>query len=365
VKVRRVKILLRFVKRSEVNSKTSTKIRIMAILLALLASGIFILLLSLNPLSVYGSMIKGSFGDPYKFKQTIIKAIPLVLTSLGVSIAFKMQFWNIGGEGQMIMGAFCASAVAFKFPSMPKLILLLLMIIGGVVGGGAWSLIPAFFKAKWKTNETIVTLMMNYIALKWVTYLQYGPWKDPKGMGFPKIANFKENAVLPKLFGIHIGWVIALAMVVLVYIFINKTKKGYEISVLGESENTARYAGININKTIVISLFISGGLCGLAGMIQASAVSNTLSTEIAGGVGFTAIIVSWLSFLSAPAILLVSILFAALLQGGAFIQIVYGIPNAAALILQAMILFFVLGSEFFVRYKLVVKKELATEGGQK
>jgi len=356
--------LFRFVKRSEVNGKTSTKIRVIAILLALIASGIFILLLKENPISVYGSMIKGSFGDPYKVKQTMIKAIPLVITSLGISIAFKMQFWNIGGEGQIIMGAFCASGIALKFPSMPKPLLLILMVIGGIIGGGLWSLIPAFFKAKWKTNETIVTLMMNYIALKWVTYLQYGPWKDPKAMGFPKIANFSDNAVLPKLFGIHIGWVIALAMVVIVYIFMNKTKKGYEVSVLGESENTARYAGININKTIIIALFISGGLCGLTGMIQASAVSNTLSTEIAGGVGYTAIIVSWLSFLSAPAILLVSILFAALLQGGAFIQIVYGIPNAAALIIQAMILFFVLGSEFFVRYKLVIKKELTVEGGQ-
>ncbi|HOH89373.1 MAG TPA: ABC transporter permease [Bacillota bacterium] len=350
-------ITIRAIKKSEPGRMKAASIRIGAIILALVASSLFILLLSLNPADVYIKMIQGAFGTAYRIKETIVKAIPLVITSLGIAIAFKMQFWNIGGEGQIAIGAFAASYFALYMNDMPMPLMLTVMILAGMLAGGLWALIPAFFKAQWGTNETIVTLMMNYIALKWVMFLQYGPWRDPKSLGFPKIANFPQNAVLPKLLGVHVGWVIALILVVVVYIFINHTKKGYEIAVIGESMNTARYAGINIKKTILIAIMLSGGLCGLVGMIQASAVNYTLSVEITGGVGYTAIITAWLAALSAPLILIVSILFAALLEGGSYIQTVFGIPQAAAEILQGIILFFVLGSEFFVRYKFVIVKK--------
>jgi simple sugar transport system permease protein len=350
-------ITIRAIKKSEPSRMKAASIRIGAIILALVASSLFILLLSLNPADVYLKMIQGAFGTAYRIKETIVKAIPLVITSLGIAIAFKMQFWNIGGEGQIAMGAFAASYFALYMNDMPMPVMLAVMILAGMLAGGIWALIPAFFKAQWGTNETIVTLMMNYIALKWVMFLQYGPWRDPKSLGFPKIANFPKNAVIPKLLGVHMGWVFALILVVAVYIFINHTKKGYEIAVIGESMNTARYAGINIKKTILIAIMLSGGLCGLVGMIQASAVNGTLSVEITGGVGYTAIITAWLAALSAPLILIVSILFAALLEGGSYIQTVFGIPQAAAEILQGIILFFVLGSEFFVRYKFVIVKK--------
>ncbi|HNU79217.1 MAG: ABC transporter permease [Clostridiaceae bacterium] len=350
-------ITIRAIKKSEPGRMKAASIRIGAIILALVASSLFILLLSLNPADVYIKMIQGAFGTAYRIKETIVKAIPLVITSLGIAIAFKMQFWNIGGEGQIAIGSFAASYFALYMNDMPMPLMLTVMILAGMLAGGLWALIPAFFKAQWGTNETIVTLMMNYIALKWVMFLQYGPWRDPKSLGFPKIANFPQNAVLPKLLGVHVGWVIALILVVVVYIFINHTKKGYEIAVIGESINTARYAGINIKKTILIAIMLSGGLCGLVGMIQASAVNYTLSVEITGGVGYTAIITAWLAALSAPLILIVSILFAALLEGGSYIQTVFGIPQAAAEILQGIILFFVLGSEFFVRYKFVIVKK--------
>lgn len=346
-------VTVRPVKKSEPSNLKAASIRISAIVLALIASSLFILLLNLNPIDVYIKMVQGAFGTAYRVRETIVKAIPLVITSLGIGIAFRMQFWNIGGEGQIAMGAFAATFIALEMGDMSKPIVLLLMIVAGMLVGGLWALIPAFFKAQWGTNETIVTLMMNYIGIKWVTYLQYGPWKDPKSLGFPKIANFSDNAILPEVFGVHIGWIIALVLVVLVHIFIHHTKKGYEVAVIGESINTARYAGINIKKTILIAIMLSGGLCGLVGMIQASAVNNTLSVEITGGVGYTAIITAWLAALSAPVILVVSVLFAALLEGGSYIQTVFGIPQAAAEILQGIILFFVLGSEFFVRYKFV------------
>lgn len=347
---------IRAIKKSEPSKLKAATIRVGAIILALITSSIFILLLDLNPANVYLKMVQGAFGTAYRARETIIKAIPLVITSLGIAIAFRMQFWNIGGEGQIAMGAFAASFVALNMSDVSKPILLLLMVLAGMLVGGLWALIPAFFKAQWGTNETIVTLMMNYIGLKWIMYLQYGPWRDPNSLGFPKIANFTDNAILPKLFGVHIGWVFALLLVVAIYIFLKHTKKGYEIAVIGESIDTARYAGINIKRTILIAILLSGGLCGLVGMIQASAVNNTLSIEVTGGVGYTAIITAWLASLSAPVILLVSILFAALLEGGSYIQTVFGIPQSAAQILQGVILFFVLGSEFFVQYKFILVK---------
>ncbi|MBN1971040.1 MAG: ABC transporter permease [Candidatus Delongbacteria bacterium] len=339
-------------KKGHVSKRENFKIRLTAIILALLTSALFIMLMDKNPLDVYLSMVDGAFGTEYRIRETLVKSIPLIVTSLGISLAFRMKFWNIGGEGQIIMGAFSATFVALTFPEMNSIILLSLMGLAGFVAGGLWGLIPAYFKARFKTNETIFTLMMNYIALKWITYLQYGPWKDPKALGFPKIPNFSVNAVLPNLFGIHSGWLIALILAVIVHIYIRRTKSGYEINVVGESENTARYAGINVKKVIMKTVFLSGAVCGITGMIQASAVNRTLSTKLSAGVGYTAIITAWLAGLSSPLIILVSILFAAMVQGGAFIQLAYQIPQSAAEILQSMILFFVLGSEFFIRFKI-------------
>ncbi len=349
--------MIRIVKKGDTTRFQALIITTIAIILAILVTSLFIVALDFNPIEVYRSMIKGAFGSTSKIRRTIIIAIPLLITSLGIAVAFKMKFWNIGGEGQILMGAFGATFIALNFSYLPKPVVLILMAIFGMLSGGIWALIPAILKSKWGTNETIVTLMMNYIALKWITYLQYEKWKDPASLGFPKIANFDSNAVLPKVFNIHIGWIIALILVVVMYIFMNYTKKGYEISVLGESVKTAQYAGINVKKTMITAIMISGGLCGLVGMIQASGVSSTLSVEVSGGVGFTAIIVTWLGSLSAPIILIVSVLFAALLQGGAYIQTAFGIPEAAAAVLQGMILFFVLGSDFFIRYKVVFGKE--------
>ncbi|MFY9175129.1 MAG: ABC transporter permease [Peptococcia bacterium] len=351
--------MLRITKRDELPQVARVAIRIGAVVLALLFSALLIMALDLSPLEVYGALVDGAFGTAYRVRETIIKGIPLIITSLGMCIAFRMRFWNIGGEGQITMGAFAASFVALQFPDMPRIVLLPLMMVAGIIGGGLWAIIPAFFRARWRTNETIVTLMMNYIAIKWITYLQYGPWKDPNALGFPKIPNFTTNAILPKVGGVHIGWIITLVLVVLVHIFLTRTKKGYEIAVLGESENTALYAGINIKKTIISTIFISGAICGLTGMIQASAVSNTLTFGIAGGVGFTAIITTWLAALKAPLVMVVSILFAGLIQGGSYIQTAFGISQAAAEMLQGMILFFVLGSEFFTRYKIHWTKPVA------
>lgn len=345
---------LKIIKKDELEGKEAMAVRSAAIILSFVFTGIFMAIIGYNPILVFTKMLTGALGTQMRLQETITKAIPLVITSLGILVAFKMKFWNIGGEGQIIMGAFGAAFVALKFgASMASFPLILLMAVASIACGGMWALIPAFFKVKFGTNETIFTLMLNYIAIKIVQFLQYGPWKDPNASGFPKVANFDPSAVLPTVFGIHIGWIIALILVAAMYVFMKYTKKGYEIEVVGESPNTAKYAGMNVNAIVMMALTISGGLCGLVGMIQASAIEKTLSATLSGGLGYTAIITTWLSGLKPQYILLTSIAFAVLLQGGVYIQIAMQIPSAVADMIQGIILFFVLGSEFFIKYKFV------------
>lgn len=344
--------MIRIIQLQESTIKKNIIVRLVAIVLALLFSAILLAFLGHNPLKVYISMLDGGLGSLYRFKETIVRTIPLVIVSLGVGLSFRMRFWNIGGEGQIMMGACAASWVALYYPEIPRPLLLPLMAMAGMLGGGAWALIPAFFKERFKTNEAIFTLMMNYVALKWVTYLQYGPWRDKEAFGYPKIPNFVLNARIPNILGIHAGWLLVPLLVIGMYLFFKHTKMGYEINVIGESENTARYAGVNVPLIILATLFASGAIGGLAGMIQVAGVNSTLSVDVSNGVGYTAIIISWLGQLNAVAILLASFLFAVLVEGGSFIQTVYHIPQAAASLLQGIVLFFVLGSEFFIKYKI-------------
>ncbi len=345
---------LKITKREDTPKNKAILIRIISVVLSLVFAGLVIAILGYNPIEVFSSMISGALGSATRLRQTVLKAVPLIITSLGILVAFKMKFWNIGGEGQIMMGAFAASAVAL-FTDLPQPLMLVCMAVAAMVAGGIWAFIPAIFKAKMGTNETIFTLMLNYIAIKFVTYLQYGPWKDPNSQGFPKVADFPPNAVLPSVGGVHIGWIIALVLVVLVYLLINHTKKGFEISVVGESVQTAKYAGMNISG-IIISMLLSGGLCGLTGMIQASAVEKTLSSALSANYGFTAITTTWLSGLNAIAALFVCSVFAILVQGSSYIQISMSVPAAVADMIQAIILFFVLGSEFFLQYKVSLHK---------
>jgi len=352
----------RVTKRDVMPRNKEYTVRIMAVLLSIVFAGIIMLFFGLNPLEIFKSLIVGSVGTQMRIKQTLIKAIPLCIASLGISVAFKMKFWNIGAEGQITLGAAAATFVALNLgEATPKPLMLLAMAAAAVVAGGLWAFIPAIFKAKLGTNETIFTLMLNYIAIKFVMYLQYGPWIDPAAQGFPKIAMFSENAILPAVFGVHIGWIIALLLVAFVYIFINKTKKGYEISVVGQSVETARYAGMNISSIIITAMLLSGGMCGLVGMIQASAIEKSLVYSIANNYGFTAIITAWLARLNSVAILLVCVVFAMLIQGGAYIQIAMNVPSSVSSIVQGTILFFVLGSEFFLQYKIGRMPQLQKE----
>jgi simple sugar transport system permease protein len=345
--------MIRVSSRPELTGFRENLQRTLAILAAFVVSALIIRLIGYDPLDVFSKIIAGSLGTAYRFRGTVNKAIPLCILSLGTAVAFRMKFWNIGQEGQFYLGAYGASLLALSFPAMPSPLLLASMFLAGFVFGGLWALIPALLKIRFSTSETLVTLMLNYVAAKWVSYLQYGPWKDPQGMGFPKIAPFSNNAVPPNLFGIHIGWVITLCLAALVSVLLKRTKLGYEIDVLGESEATARYAGIPVVHVMVIAILISGGLCGIAGMLQASAVERSLSDQLSGGLGFTSVITTWLARLNPLSVVVVSFLFSILIQGGNFLQSSLQIPASISPIVQGIIIFFVLGSEFFIRYRFV------------
>ncbi|NLM09550.1 MAG: ABC transporter permease [Clostridiaceae bacterium] len=347
---------MQIIKREGTSTKQIIMIRLIAIIAAIIVSGIFIVFLGYNPVKVYVNMISGALGSKIRFRATLLEMVPLVITSLGILVAFKMKFWNIGGEGQILMGAFGATYIALFVDWIPKPLVIPVMFIVGFLAGGIWGIIPAFFKANFGANETIMTLMLNYIATQWITYLQYGPWRDPDLKGFAKIANFPDHALLPKVFGIHIGLIISLVLVIIISWFLRRTKRGFEISVVGESVSTARYAGMDISRIIITTMLLSGGLCGITGVIQAAGVNKTLTMNVSSGYGFTAVITTYLSGLRAQRVLIVSFLFAILLQGGSYIQSALQIPQAAADVLQGMILFCALGSEFFVNYKVRFRK---------
>ena len=350
----REKFRIRISKRAEVGTKKAVLFRAISVAAAIIAGGLFILCIGYNPFSVYGTIIKGAFSTSMAFQATVKVMIPLLISSLGVTLAFKMKFWNIGAEGQIIAGAICTSYFALFHADLPHFLLMIIMFVAGIIGGGLYGLIPAFFKAKFGTNETLFTLMLNYIALYVIVWLRDGAWADPESGGFPKIARFVSNAQLDKVGGIQVGWIIGLILTVIVFIYLKYTKHGYEISVVSESHATARYAGMNPKKIMLRTMFFSGAVCGIAGMVQATGSDMTLATSVAGGVGFTAIIVAWLAQLEPIAILIVSFLFSVLEKGSSVMQSTFGLSTYCADVLQGIILFFVLAGEFFIRYKFVV-----------
>lgn len=339
-----------------------------AIVLALLFSAILLVAVGVDPLETYRAMLRGAFGSAYAVSETLVRATPLMFTGLAVSIAFRMLFWNIGAEGQLAMGAFAASGVAlFLSQSVSWLqgpLLLIAMALAAFAAGAAWGLIPGALKAFLGVNEIITSLMLNYVAILWIQYLYYGPWKDPKGFGFPGTARFPDDAVLPRLKEtawlpqlfdtgrVHWGLILAIVAAVLLWLVLDRTRWGYEIKVIGENPRAARYAGMNIVRNILLVMIVSGGLAGLAGFSQVAGISYRLQQGIVVGDGYTAIIVAWLARLNPFGVLLVATLLAALFVGGDQIQITMGLPAAVAQVLQGAILFFVLASSFFTQYRI-------------
>jgi ABC-type uncharacterized transport system permease subunit len=350
-----------FERRLEPSRLMAVVVPIASIVLALIVGGILLLLAGADPIETYKAMFDGAFGTDYARSETLVKAIPLMLTGLAVSIAFRMLFWNIGAEGQLVMGAIATAWVPLfllQDSTLPTWALLVLMGVAAFAGGALWGLIPAALKAFLQVNEIITTLMLNYVAILFLDYLYTGPWKDKQGFGFPGTASFKDVAALPRLpewlnaGRVHLGLLIAVVAAALIWLLLIRTKWGYEIRVIGENPRAARYAGISLVRNMLLVMLVSGGLAGLAGYGQVAGIAFRLQKGIAVGDGFTAIIIAWLAKLHPVGVLVVAVLMAALSVGGDQITITMGLPAAMARVLQGAILFFVLGGEIFVRYRL-------------
>lgn len=346
--------LIRLAKREDMARSRIWLIRLLAFVLALILGGLVFVIAGANPITAYSTMVAGSLGKVTGIRQVVKVAVPLLGTALALAPCFAMRYWNIGAEGQITMGAMMASFFALKMVNaMPSPVLLIVMGISAALMGALWAGIPAFFKAHWGTNETLFTLMMNYIAIGIVGWLQGGPWEGKPGSQI--IPMFDEKAVLPSVFGVHIGWIIVLILTFVMYIYMTKTKHGYEIAVLGESENTARYAGMDVRRVMLRTACLSGGIAGLVGFMICSGADETLYQTVAGGVGFTAITVTWLAQLNPFAMIAISLLLAILSKGASTIQTTMGVPASISDIITGIILLCMLGCEFFINYKMIFR----------
>ncbi|MCK4243604.1 ABC transporter permease [Candidatus Bathyarchaeota archaeon] len=327
----------------------------MSSLLSIPLITIIFLSYGVNPILAYQKMFYGAFGSAYSISETLTKSIPLMLCSLGLTITYKTAIWNIGAEGQLLMGAIFSSGIALSFSNWPAYLLLPTMFVFGFVGGAIWSLIPAILKIKFQTNEVISTLMMNYIAMKILEYLVYGPWRGKEEWGFPFTEKFSSSAQLPTIGATRIHYptlIIAIVAAVGIYVLINRTKLGFEIRTLSKNPEAAKYVGINYAKIVLLIMIISGGLAGLAGVGEVAGIQHRLKPNISHGYGFTAIIVAWLGRLHPLSTILVSILYSGLLVGGEMLQIVFGLPIGIIEIFNGVILFSMLSGDFFLRNKI-------------
>ncbi len=352
-----------FEKRKSISRSAIFLVPTVSFLTSLLLAAILLALFNANPLTTYIAMFKGAFGTWPGFTETLVKAIPLMLTGMGVAIAFRMEFWNIGAEGQLTMGGVAAAWVAlFWSQGMPPWLVLPTAILVGAIAGALWAGIPAALNAYLKVNETLTTLMLNYVAILFSEHLYYGPWRDPKGYGFPGTAPFPDSAWLMRLAGrAHLGLIFAIILAVVLWFALNRTRWGFENNIIGKNRTAAKYLGISIGGTIVLSLLISGAFSGLAGVCEVTGISHRLQQGLSIGYGYTAIIVAWLAQLNPIAILFVSVLIAALLVGGDQVQMIMGLPAAMGLVLQGMILFPMLAGALFTEYRLRVIKPKTTE----
>lgn len=351
--------LIRLSKREDMPKSQVWMIRLGAFVFALILGMLIFVIAGANPVNAYGAIVTSALGKTTGIRQVVRNAVPLLGTALALAPCFRMRYWNIGAEGQITMGAIAASFFAVNCKTMPSLPLLILMGVGSMVMGAVWSAIPAFFKSRWGTNETLFTLMMNYIAIGIAAWLIGGPWEGKPGSQIMPV--FTNNAVLPKVGGVHIGWIIVLVITVVMFVYMRYTKHGYEIQVLGESENTARYAGMNVGKIIIRTASLSGAICGLVGFMIASGAHGTLYSNVAGGAGFTAITVCWLAQLNPFAMVLIAALLAVLSRGSSTLQTSMGIPASITDIITGIILLCMLGCEFFINYKINFRKSSEKE----
>jgi general nucleoside transport system permease protein len=326
----------------------------------LVVISIIFLIAGVNPLFAISEIFQGSFGSFYGFKETITKAIPLILIGAGLTLAFRAKFWNIGAEGQLLMGAIFSTWTGLTLGNaLPSVVIIPLMFAAGFIGGALWGIIPAILKIKYAINEVISTLMLNYICAHILTMLIVGPWKGATRFGFPGTDNLPDVAILSVIPGSRIHYatlILALACAAILTIVIYRTRFGYEARVVGENPEAGKYAGINFLKTTLILMAISGGLAGLAGVGEVAGIHHYLSypASVSSGYGFTAIIVAWLAKLNPLYAIISGIFFAGILVGGDAIQISLGLPAATVDIVNGTLLIFLIMGDYFLHNKITI-----------
>ena len=349
--------LVRIIKRDRSSFGYKVWVRAAAIILALVVDAIFIYSVTgLNPLSVYGVMFNGTFMTSIRFSWAMRDLVTLLCIGIALAPAFKMRFWNIGAEGQVLIGSLATAMVMVKCgQNLPTPVLFLVMFLTSIIAGGLWGFIPAIFKAYWNTNETLFTLMMNYVATSIVACMTNILRGKASSLG--KLNMSTQAGWFPQFLGqrYNINILIVLILMFVMFFYLKYSKQGYEITVVGESENTARYAGINVKWVTIRTMIISGAICGLVGFLIVAGRDQTISTTSAGGNGFTAIIVAWLAKFNTFYMALISFLLIFLSKGAAEIASAYSLNDYAASIIEGVILFFILGSEFFINYKMIFR----------
>ncbi len=352
--------LFHIVKRDAVPWQKVWIIRGLSIIVALLVCALVtVILTGENPIKVYATMVDGAIGTQRRVWSLLQNIAMLLCVSLAVTPAFKMKFWNIGAEGQVLIGGLATAACMILFGNkLPSVVLFPLIVVSSILAGAIWAVIPAFFKARWGTNETLFTLMMNYIAIQIVAYFIY-QWSVPKGSGQIGVINGDTEAGwLPSLFGNDyiFNILVVAALTIFMYVYLKYSKHGYEIAVVGESENTAKYIGINVRKVIIRTMLLSGAICGIAGMLLVAGADHTVTSNTADGRGFTAIMVSWLAKFNPLYMILTSFLLVFLQKGAVEISTIYELNKSFSDIITGIIIFFIIGSEFFINYSLKFHK---------
>ena len=339
-------------KRDNVPLSSRILVRAVAIVIALIVCGIVTkVLTSDDPLSIYKTIVHGAFGRG-RLLVTVHDIAILLCVSLAVTPAFRMRFWNIGAEGQVLIGCLATAVCMFSLGGrVADWQLMIIMTVAAILSGMLWGVIPAIFKAQWNTNETLFTLMMNYVAIQLVEYFLKIADKSGSNVVGPDLLS---HGWLPDIFGVKylLNIIIVAVITVLMYIYLKYSKHGYEISVVGESENTARYIGINVKKVIIRTMLISGAICGVAGLLLVGGSSHSIDSNLVGGRGFTAIMVSWLGKFNPITMILTTFLLVFLGRGADEVTSKFGLNGDFSDILTGIILFFIIGCEFFINYKI-------------
>jgi simple sugar transport system permease protein len=334
-----------------------------AIVLMLIGGLLLFLFLGKSPIEGFKVFFISPISDLWGVSELLLKATPLMLIAVGLAIGFRANVWNIGAEGQLVVGGIAASAVALYFQEAEGAHVLILMVIAGAIGGMLWAAIPAFLKTRFNTNEILVSLMLVYVSQLLVSWLVHGPMMDPDGFNFPQSAMFADSALLPLLFDdgsrVNLAFVFAIGALLAGYIFMFRSFAGFQMQVAGYAKDAARYAGFSAKRMIWIGLLSGGAMAGLAGMSEVSGPMGQITDQVSSNYGFAAIIVAFVARLNPVGIFFASLLMALLYLGGEQAQQYMNLPSSISLVFQGMLLLFLLGSDVFINYRLRWKEAVA------